>query len=771
MTVSDISLDFISVGCNKCVRASDYSKDGYVAYAANNMIALFDPLNGFVRQTLKGHKDRVNSVRFIHQGSELNVKSTFIISGSSDGQVIIWKRTKFDRCGSKSSWELFARLNDHKESVVCVAALSGRSYDNMYFSSSSVDGTVKIYKFNGVAECIQTIECGTRYVTALGLSYLVPNNIPVLATSNTTSTITIYALEDGQFVKKIDLTGHENWVRDLSFCILEDKDGSPFLMLASGAQDKYIRLWKFLLLKEKAEKTFQLSTHSHVVNFGDVSFAVTLESVLIGHEDWVYAVNWKNLELTNGRIIQPMCLLSSSSDKSLMIWCPDEESGAWSHFYRLGETGGSSLGFYNGTFSPCNQYLLGQGYTGSFHLWRTIENEGMCTFEELPCVTGHSGPVEGMSWNFGREYFATVSQDQTTRVFSKYGKEWCEIARPQVHGYDMKCIEFIANFKFVSAGEEKVLRVFEAPKSFIRTFGTLSRKTDEEIKELENQTVVVGANVPALGLSNKAITNEETGLNSHSDNRFQTHFQDVELKEKVLQPPTEYELISMTLWPETEKLYGHGFEIFTVASNRSGSMIASACKSTSSEHAQVILWDTTTWKIIQKLTGHNLTVTKIKFSPCEKFLVSVSRDRQVCLYENVEGLFKLKNALKFHSRIVWDVCWAFDSSFFVTVSRDKTVKVYNTKSGDVKSLELGVSVTAVDVASRKTDSYKIAVGLEDGSIVFLQFLNEISFVKCIPDSLSHSDSVSQVCFGCYDGRWTVTSASRDHSVRVFTLDL
>ena len=75
----------------------------------------------------------------------------------------------------------------------------------------------------------------------------------------------------------------------------------------------------------------------------------------------------------------------------------------------------------------------------------------------------------------------------------------------------------------------------------------------------ESLTEIVGANVPALGLSNKAITEEnvEHDIDSHSDNRFQTHFRDMELKNwsALASPPLEYDLINGTLWPEVEKLY------------------------------------------------------------------------------------------------------------------------------------------------------------------------------------------------------------------------
>lgn len=55
-------------------------------------------------------------------------------------------------------------------------------------------------------------------------------------------------------------------------------------------------------------------------------------------------------------------------------------------------------------------------------------------------------------------------------------------------------------------------------------------------------------------------------------------------------PPSEETLMQNTLWPEVQKLYGHGYEIFALASSCDGKFLASSCKSNNPEHSQVIVW-------------------------------------------------------------------------------------------------------------------------------------------------------------------------------------
>lgn len=69
-------------------------------------------------------------------------------------------------------------------------------------------------------------------------------------------------------------------------------------------------------------------------------------------------------------------------------------------------------------------------------------------------------------------------------------------------------------------------------------------------------------------------------------------------------PPAEESLLQNTLWPELQKLYGHGYEVFCLAASKE--LIASACKAAKAEHAEVLLWAEEAggvWKIRQRLRG------------------------------------------------------------------------------------------------------------------------------------------------------------------------
>jgi elongator complex protein 2 len=66
----------------------------------------------------------------------------------------------------------------------------------------------------------------------------------------------------------------------------------------------------------------------------------------------------------------------------------------------------------------------------------------------------------------------------------------------------------------------------------------------------------------------------------------------------------------------------------TIASSNARDLLATACKATSAQHAVVrVYWTSTYQPFGLPLEGHTLTVTRIAFSPDDRYVVTVGRDR------------------------------------------------------------------------------------------------------------------------------------------------
>ncbi|XP_025894159.1 elongator complex protein 2 isoform X2 [Nothoprocta perdicaria] len=642
-------------------------------------------------------------------------------------------------------------LQGHTEAVCAVdAAYQGDECDSHLLAASAAsDSTVRVWSRRGSeVKCVQILQFGNGFVMDVSLSFLPGSNVPILACGGDDCKIHLFIQQDGQFQRTLILPGHEDWIRSVEWAICGEE-----LFLVSGAQDCLIRIWKVCTkLKQFPEnENYSIRLKENVFTVKDTTYAVTLESVLAGHENWVCAVHWQPPVLKDGSVQQPMRILSASMDKTVILWAPDEESGVWLEQVRVGEVGGNTLGFFDCQFSPDGSMIVAHAFHGALHLWKQAAlNKKEWTPEVV--ISGHFNSVEDVKWDPQGEFIISVSSDQTTRVFAPWKRKhetevtWHEIARPQIHGYDMRCLAMVGRFQFVSGADEKVLRVFRAPRNFVENFSNITGVPVGELCYQQSSDLPEGAIVPALGLSNKAVfegdvapqpADEEENFNSISNQYPEISFQPLILTE----PPPEDHLLQNTLWPEVQKLYGHGYEIVCVACNNANTIIASACKASKKEHAAIILWSTESWKKLQSLTFHNLTVTQLAFSPNDQLLLAVSRDRNWSLWKEQDSsesgpVFSCcaytDKTTAVHSRIIWSCDWTPDSKYFVTGSRDKKVLVWGRcewgAGGAMPAprpcsapLEAGDAVTAVAVgrAPAPGGRYIVAVGLESGTIHLL----------------------------------------------------
>ncbi|KAL8761414.1 MAG: hypothetical protein Q9184_002473 [Pyrenodesmia sp. 2 TL-2023] len=610
-------------------------------------------------------------------------------------------------------------------------------HGHQVLASGSADATIKIWQVNFVdhqwdTQLLQAVQTRPKFLPlTIALSAFGTDDL-LLAAAGTKPDIYLYAGSKGSVKHQATLSGHEGWIRSLAIIAGHDQQGGD-LLLASGSQDKYIRLWRFHVSPGSTGSRDQdvnvsidleglLSNKTHKLETPAISCSIAFEALLLGHDDWIYTVQWK-------KSAGALRLLSASADSSLAMWDHDEGSGVWVCTTRLGEISalkgsttatGSTGGFWVGLWSPNGQSVVSLGRTGSWRVWNHDEHHQR--WMQGLGVSGHTKSVMDIAWAKKGSYLLSTGSDQTTRLHAEWidGQHgsWREFGRPQIHGYDLNCIDTIGELQFVSGADEKLLRVFDEPKA---TAQLLRRCCG--IKHVLEGELPSAANVPVLGLSNKAIVGDK-GVENNAPHG--TGVEDTVLQDQS-HPPIEDDLARHTLWPESEKLYGHGYEISAVAASHDGQMIATACKASSLDHAVIRLFETEGWRERKPtLTAHSLTVTGLRFSSDDEYLLSTGRDRQWAVFrrDDADGqIFRLeaKNP-KAHLRMILSASWApcAVGKVFVTAGRDKTCKFWDlqkSESQPVSTIVTSAPVTAVDALPLAVQGMlALAVATESGDV-------------------------------------------------------
>ncbi|KAK5993370.1 Elongator complex protein 2 [Cladobotryum mycophilum] len=814
-----VSVEHLSAGANRQTAVADWSRTGLLAYGADCNIALWHPAAPQPRgvfRLLSGHKETVKALTFLPETE--NDSFTYFISGSDDKTLIAWKSTT-----DGQNFEVLQTYSEHTGPINCITALRvAADQPKWIVATGAADATIKIWSFeNEQLQLLQSIKTTPKYFPlCLSLSVLgADSDVFVLASAGTKDIVQILTAEAKaetlQFNLQATLSGHEGWIRSLNFT-RETSSPNSDVLLASASQDKYVRIWRIhqgrdlpALAAEGSDPSSGAfmpgkspSNKAHWLKAADKDFSVTFEALLLGHEDWIYSARWHSQ--ADGKLQ----LLSTSADNSLAVWEADPTSGIWISMVRLGEISrekgattatGSTGGFWTGLWSPDGKSVACLGRTGSWRRWEYEET----TDAWRPCVaiSGHTKAVTGISWSRGGDYLLSTSLDQTTRLHMKWkstnAETWHEMSRPQIHGYDLNCIDALGDSQFVSGADEKLMRVFSEPRAVATMLSRLGGIESVNIADMPD-----AANMPVLGLSNKAIdTVDDDQEIAPIDDRDRDAIDPASIVKKsyldIDHPPLEETLSRHTLWPETEKLYGHGYEISCLAASHDGKLVASACKASSINHAVIRLFETEKWTEIRPpLTAHSLTVARLRFSADDKYLLSVGRDRQWAVFERgvaEDGCAQyqlLQANPKGHSRMILDAAWAPspEAPIFATAGRDKQVRIWSASKAEgedaktqftqAAALPCEAPVTSVDFLAQKVgDKYVLAVGTETGRIsLCLVSESAAAVVELAPSfELNLPKAVLQLAWrpAKNDGqttRFELAVAGEDSSLRLYGFD-
>lgn len=755
-------------------------------------------------------------------------KSTYLVSGGDDQSLRVWAVN-----GETGAATCVQTLQEHTAPINYLAALKipVGSTKRRIFVSGAADSTVKVWSLDvssGQVTLLQTIKTAKKYFPlALALSPLNDEGTAlILAVAGTTNIIQIFTAsttDDTQleFTPQATLPGHENWIRSLDFIREKPKsEAESDILLASASQDKYIRIWRIhqgsaLSMPTSAASDASAAAaaltpgpankiHKIKVEGADPAtnkYCIMFEALLLGHEDWIYTARWcrSPTSTTSDSGEGTLQLLSASADNSLSIWESDSESGIWITVARLGEVSrekgattatGSIGGFWTGMWSPSGTTVITLGRTGSWRRW-DWDNDDQAWKQNF-AVSGHTRAVTGISWSRNGVYLLSTSSDQTTRLHAEWAatnpsqntstskRTWHEMARPQIHGYDLNCIDSLSSTSFVSGADEKLMRVFTEPKAVARMLtrltGTSSALSSSDFDSLPADA----ANIPVLGLSNKAIDvidddadasaaaggPQDGGGGRGGDVTMQDRENMLDpasmVRKSALEidhPPFEESLSRHTLWPEVEKLYGHGYEISCLAvshpssfsSLSSGSsgekqkqkethLVASACRAASLNHAVIRLFETDKWTELRPpLKAHTSTIHRLRFSSDNQYLLSVGKDRQWAVFQRDSdsnssgaGYSLLQLNPKGHSRMILDAAWAPKSSsssgeggvdVFATAGRDKAVKIWVRKPSKPSSSSSSQQQEGEE--EKKEEKFTLGLSLtEDQPITALDFASE-----------------------------------------------
>ncbi|MHA1945495.1 MAG: WD40 domain-containing protein [Candidatus Hodarchaeales archaeon] len=385
------------------------------------------------------------------------------------------------------------------------------------------------------------------------------------------------------------------------------------------------------------------------------SASTSIGSVLYNiskHENIVRSVSFS----PDGRVIA-----SGSMDETIRLW--NVTTGNEVH---LSSPQGKVGYVYSVAFSPDGSILASSHGDGTVKLWSTTNGELVHTMSHSPNVR-----VTSVNFSPNGAILASGSADETLKLWDI--TSGTEIEQPMIrHANGVNSVIFSPDGTVLaSCGADNVIRLWSVPNGIELQQSPLEGH-DNEVYSIDfspDGTLLVSGSA------------DETIRIWYTINGSQSHLSPLE---------------------------GYSGLGLSVAFSPDGRTLASG----SVKNGIIRLWNVTTGKTVQNLTGHTERVFSIKFSPDGNILASASRDNFVKAWNLIKPIeVKKSNS---HDYTIKSMAFSPINSLLASGSEDATVKIWNwTNSVEILSISPNQPVSCV---TWSPDEKVIVSGSSDGTI-------------------------------------------------------
>ncbi len=586
-------------------------------------------LQSRVRLTLRGHKDRVQSVAWSPDGSKL-------ATASVDKAAMVWD--------AETGRELLT-FRGHGGYVFSIAWAP----DGNKLATASQDGTARVWEARTGRELL-TLPGHRSAVNSVAWS----RDGTKLATASNDQTAKVWDARTG--AELLTLRGHLGDVYGVSW----SPDGSK---LATAGDDRTVRVWEAGTGKE----LFRLPGHQDHVR--SVAWSPDGRKLASGSEDgtakvWEAATG-KELITLSGHLDDVLSvawspdgskLATASADNTAKVW--DADSGR-----TLGTLHGHQDDVQSCAWSPDGRKLATGSVDNTAKVWEAGEGR------ELLTLRSHQGPVNGVAWSADGSRLATASVDQTAKLWD--GATGRELLTLRGHQGRLNGVAWSADgSRLATASVDQTAKLWDAA-------------TGRELLSLRSHQGPVngvawsadGSRLATASVDQTAkLWDAATGRELLTLRGHQGPVNSVVWKTDGSKLATASSDQTAKIWDagsgrELLTLRGHQNDIVAVAWSTDGSRVATASNDQTAK-----IWDAGTGRELLTLRGHQNYVVAVAWSPDGGKLATASRDNTAKVWDTGTGRELL--SLHGHQNFVLSVMWSPDGKRLASAGADGIAQIY-----------------------------------------------------------------------------------------------